>query len=93
MAPSPLKIARLFQYHREQVPGMHYILDLDIPKDELLKFYSGAARQVNAVARGGVRLAFPASILRPHVTDEGVHGTFRLTTGGEGRLKAFERIR
>ena len=72
---------------------MHYILDIDIPRDELLKYYAGAARQVTAVARGGVRLAFPASVLRPHVTADGVRGTFRLTTGGDRRLKAFERIR
>ncbi|MBM4203666.1 MAG: DUF2835 family protein [Gammaproteobacteria bacterium] len=72
---------------------MHYILDIDIPRDELLKFYAGTARQVTAVARGGVRLAFPATVLQPHVTDDGVRGTFRLITGGDRKLRAFERVR
>lgn len=72
---------------------MHYILDIDIPRDELLKFYAGTARQVTAVARGGVRLAFPATALQPHVTDDAVRGTFRLITGGDRKLRAFERVR
>jgi len=71
---------------------MHYILDLDIPRDEVLKFYAGAARQVSALTRQGLRVAFPAAVLRPFVTEDGVQGTFRLSVSAANRLQAFERV-
>ncbi len=71
---------------------MLYIFDLNIPRDEVLKFYAGDARQVNAVARTGQRVMFPAAILRPFVATDGVRGTFRLRVNVAHRLETFERL-
>ena len=71
---------------------MHYIFDLNIPRDEVLKFYAGEARQVNAVARCGQRVMFPAAILRSFVATDGVYGTFRLRVNSAHRLECFERL-
>jgi Protein of unknown function (DUF2835) len=71
---------------------MHYIFDLNIPRDEVLKFYAGDARQVHAVARGGQRVRFPAAVLRPYVATEGVRGTFRMSVNATHRLERFERL-
>ena len=71
---------------------MHYIFDLNIPRDELLKFYSGDARLVHAVARSGPRVKFPAAVLRPYVATDGVRGTFRMSVNAAHRLERFERL-
>ena len=71
---------------------MHYIFDLNIPRDELLKFYSGDARLVHAVARTGQRVKFPAAVLRPYVATDGVRGTFRMSVNATHRLERFERL-
>ena len=71
---------------------MFYVFDLHIPRDEILKFYAGAARQVNATARCGTRVAFPAALLRRFVVADGVVGTFRLQVGAGNTLQSFERL-
>ncbi len=71
---------------------MFYILDLNIPREEVLRYYAGNARQVSAVARSGQRLVFPAGILRPFVASDGIRGTFRLRVNASHRLEHFERL-
>ncbi len=71
---------------------MQYIFDISISRDELLKFYSGAARNVQARDRRGLRVVFPAAILRQFVGSDGVRGTFRLDASADGRLQSIERL-
>jgi len=71
---------------------MHYIFDLNIPRDEVLRYYAGDARQVSAVARCGQRVVFPAGILRRFVATDGIRGTFRLRVNAAKRLEHFERL-
>ncbi|MCP5179803.1 MAG: DUF2835 family protein [Pseudomonadales bacterium] len=70
----------------------HYIFDFDIPVEEVLKYYAGTARQVRAVSRDGLRVAFPASVLRTHVEQRGLCGTFLLRVSDDNRLLGFERL-
>ena len=71
---------------------MFYTFDLHIPHDELLKFYAGAARQVHAKDRRGVRVSFPAQALRPFVTQEGITGVFQLKVDRDGRLLQVAKL-
>jgi hypothetical protein len=63
-----------------------YIVDLAISKQELLKYYRGAASQISAVATDGQTILFPVTAIQPFVTHEGVFGRFQLQVNSQGRL-------
>ena len=63
-----------------------YIVELAIPKQELLKYYRGAASQISAVATDGQTILFPVTAIQPFVTHEGVFGRFQLQVNSQGRL-------
>lgn len=69
-----------------------YIVELNIPTDELLRYYRGAASSVVAHDRYGQRLQFPAVALRRFVTAGGVRGRFALTVNEHNRLTRLERV-
>lgn len=66
-------------------------VDLVIPRDEYLRYYSGLASVVIARARDGRMIQFPASLLRNFVGHDGVRGTFVLRCTADGRLVTMER--
>ncbi len=68
-----------------------YEVELNIPADELLRYYRGAASSVVARDRYGRRLQFPAVALRPFVTPGGVRGRFVLLVNDANRLERVER--
>lgn len=68
-----------------------YVVDLNIPAAELLRYYRGAASAVVAHDRYGQRLQFPAAALRPFVTAAGVHGRFLLEVDEHSRLERLLR--
>ena len=63
-----------------------YIVELAISKQELLKYYRGAASQISAVATDGQTILFPVTAIQPFVTHEGVFGRFKLQVNSQGRL-------
>jgi hypothetical protein len=63
-----------------------YIVELAISKQELLKYYRGAASQISAVATDGQTTLFPVTAIQPFVTHEGVFGRFQLQVNSQGRL-------
>lgn len=65
---------------------------LAISEDEILRLYSGSARDVVAVADNGQTVRFPASILRPFVLHDGVHGRFRISFSDSGKFAAIEPV-
>lgn len=67
-------------------------VDLDISPEELLRLYRGQARTVRARALDGTRLQFPASCLRPYVTEQGVQGRFVLEFDAGFKLVGFTRL-
>jgi hypothetical protein len=69
-----------------------YIVDLTLSRSQLLAYYRGAAQGVVARARSGERVQFPVVLLRPHVEQHGVRGSFRLTVDANRRLQRFERL-
>lgn len=69
------------------------ILELNIPADEYLRYYQGAAGAVQARSRCGRTVRFPAGQLRRFVDENGVHGSFRLRYDQNNRLVSLERIK
>tara|TARA_B100000035_G_C20792242_1_gene461711 strand:- start:379 stop:630 length:252 start_codon:yes stop_codon:yes gene_type:complete len=63
-----------------------YIVELAISKQELLKYYRGAASQISAVSADGQTILFPVTAIQPFVTYEGVFGRFQLQVNSQGRL-------
>lgn len=72
--------------HRE------FVFMLRISADRYLRYYRGDAGYVVARAHDGRTVRFPAHVLRPFVTHEGVHGEFRLRYDQSNRLVSFERL-
>lgn len=68
------------------------VVNLAIDADEFLRLYKGTARDVLARATNGQTVRFPANILRPFVTREGVHGRFKITFNANGKLIAIDKF-
>ncbi|QIK37903.1 DUF2835 domain-containing protein [Caldichromatium japonicum] len=64
---------------------------LNIPRDDYLRYYRGAAARVMARAQDGRTLSLPASRLRPFVTHTGIQGRFCAVLGPDNRLISLER--
>lgn len=65
---------------------------LDISPDMMEEYYAGRSTTVFAISEGGVSVQFPARLLRPYMTHEGIHGLFELITDREFRLQDFRRL-
>ncbi|PYG03682.1 MULTISPECIES: DUF2835 family protein [unclassified Thioalkalivibrio] len=65
---------------------------LDISPDMMEQYYSGRSTTVFAISEAGVSVQFPARLLRPHMTHDGIHGLFELVTENDYRLRDFRRL-
>lgn len=68
------------------------IFDLRISAEEYLRYYRGSASSVVVRARNGKTVRFPAAVLRSHVDQGGIHGSFVLRYDQRNRLISLERI-
>ena len=68
------------------------IVELNISRDEYLRWYQGGAREVDAVARDGRRVRFPAYSLQRFVQHSGIQGTFAIYFGPDNKLQRVERL-
>lgn len=68
------------------------ILNLFISPDEYQRLYQGAVREVVATSVDGRRIRFPAMILRPWVTHNGIRGRFRIVFDENNRFQKIEKI-
>ena len=64
---------------------------IDVPADELLRYYRGEARHLIATSDQGLRVALPVETLRRYVTGSGIRGWFRLTLGPNDKLVRLAR--
>jgi len=69
-----------------------YQFALDISAASLLKYYRGNVKWVLVTTQEGLRIRFPVDALRPHVTREGVKGSFRLVCDDRRRLLRLDKI-
>ena len=65
---------------------------LRIDPDEFEAYYRGEVRNVLVTSIDGRRLQFPANILRPFVTRDGIEGLFVLRYDADGRFHSIERL-
>ena len=65
---------------------------LSISTQEFLKYYRGTASDVEARAMDGRMVRFPANILRPFVTRDGVEGVFALVYDEQNRFVEMKRV-
>lgn len=67
-------------------------LVLHISAAEYLKYYDGGASTVLATAGNGLRVEFPARILRPFVGHDGVHGEFVIEFDERHKFVAIKKL-
>jgi hypothetical protein len=67
-------------------------LRLAINAEKYLLLYKGVARQILATSVDGRRIRFPAKILQPYVTRDGVYGRFAIRFSCEGRFVNIRRL-
>ena len=68
------------------------VVDLEISRDKYLILYKGHIKHVKAVARNGQTIRFPANVLQPFVTHEGIRGTFCIFFDVQNKFKSIERV-
>lgn len=68
------------------------IVSLSITAEEYLKHYQGSARSVYAQTVEGRSVRFPANILQPFVTHDGISGTFKIQFNSSNRFKGIKRL-
>lgn len=68
------------------------IIDLHITKEEFLSWYEGSADTVFAYSRDGRSVKFPAKILQPYVTSEGVFGAFEIRFGKDNKFQSIHKL-
>ena len=68
------------------------IVSLSISADEYVKLYQGTARSVYTETLEGRSIRFPANILQPFITREGIRGTFAIYFDRDNRFKKIEAI-
>jgi len=65
---------------------------LHISAHKYQEYYSGAVREVVAIASDGRTVRFPANILRPFVSQDGIHGEFAIEFDGNNKLVAIHKL-
>ena len=75
----------------EAAPNRTIVIGLNIDSEELLKLYRGSAREVVARSLDGQNIRFPAEVLKPFVTHNGVQGQFALVVDASNKLIDLRR--
>jgi hypothetical protein len=65
---------------------------LAISAERFQVYYSGRVRHVIAKAADGRRVQFPAKLLQQFLSHNGVHGTFVISYGEDGRQQSIRRL-
>jgi len=70
----------------------HIIVNLNISPEEYIYWYTGAARTVLATSIDGRSVRFPANILQPFITRQGIQGQFCIFFKADGKFDRIERL-
>ncbi len=65
---------------------------LSIPAHEFLAYYQGVAQNVLTISVEGKSLQFPAHVLRPYLTDQGIYGEFVLQCDQRNKFKSIRKV-
>ncbi len=69
-----------------------YVICLDLPPEEIQRYYQGHARWLHARAQSGERIQLPLDSLRGFVTHAGLQGCFEVLTDAGFKLQAVNRL-
>lgn len=65
---------------------------LDLTAAACEQYYRGQVNQVVARSTDGIAIQFPALLLKPFITGNGVHGLFTLTCDDSGKNSNLQRV-
>lgn len=68
------------------------VVNLVIEAEEYQRMYSGQAKYVFCRSVDGRKVQFPANILRPFVTREGIRGRFIIHFSEDNRFQSIARL-
>jgi len=68
------------------------IVSLLISADEYQRLYQGTVKDVVTNAQDGRRVRFPARILRPFVSHEGIRGHFMIRFSEDNKFHSITRL-
>ncbi len=68
------------------------VVNLSISPEAYQRLYAGMAKHVTATAVDGRRVQFPANILRPYVTHQGIRGRFRIQFSDDNRFESILKL-
>ena len=93
MPPAAASLPGRLSFYLGSFPSMPDLeFTLHFTPDEVLRYYRGQARSVVATLDDGRTLQFPASALQKVVTENGVHGRFRLRFDANHKFLGLERV-
>ena len=65
---------------------------LSISGDEYLKYYRGQVKWVVAISSEGLKVKFPANLLKPYITRNGIDGRFILKYLSNGKAVSLTQL-
>ena len=66
---------------------------LKLTYDEFSAVYKGHAQDVITKSFDGRTVRFPANILKPYLTRDGILGTFAIHFDGENKFQSLEKLK
>ena len=69
-----------------------YRFNLYISVDDFMAYYEGAARDVIAFSDDGLKIQFPAYVLRPYLTGKRICGEFILEYDEHNKFSSIKRL-
>jgi len=63
-----------------------------IEAEEMEKYYRGQALSVVVKATNGLKIQFPANLLLPYITHDGVKGLFELNYDLQGKAQSLRQL-
>ncbi len=68
------------------------IISIKITREQYMEYYRGSVRNVITKATNGQRVQFPANILQPFVSHNGIEGIFELEFDQNYKFSKIRRI-
>jgi len=59
---------------------------------QCLPYYQGKVAWIQVLAESGKKIRFPARLIRPYVTCEGISGVFEIEFTASGKLSRMTKI-
>lgn len=69
-----------------------YQVNLALSTDKMLAYYEGKVKYIIARDNQGVRIQFPAEVLRQFVTSAGVYGNFSILVDENNKFVEISRV-